>query len=1205
MNKRAHYRRKKTFESILSLILCFAILWPNTLVFAEYKNSKSEITNDFVTVTIEDYATGELILEPKKVEIEPDMNGTIQSIKAIQLAFEGGSINTGLGPMWEIIVKSITTPDGKIIENSDSYNWVAFANSSKVEDLDFARLNANGVVRLVYINKNGEDIGIEGNKLTVNKDALITKLSTVNSEDKQNEKVNEIYQKGLKLIMDKNVNSDDIEKVLKELDDTLNPIIPAEGVTISPDEAILNIGQTINLKAVLEPANSTDNITWKTENTYIADVDENGIVTGKNAGEVNIIAEAGNVKAKTKITVKEVNIENIYFEKENIKISQGEKTKLNLIVEPKDTTDKITWTTLDNEIVEVDEFGYIIGKKPGNATIVAISGSLIAKCEVEVGERIDYIEPTVVFQYESGEIKEADENGVFTLSALDVGKFILEGAKDIEFFDGKPYWDSSEKVTEGLVTKTNVWVSADGKFYPHEPKTVSAKVLDRSPAIGGEKIIKEFKIKCIETNIEELKGFVDGEEISTTVPYSLDGSESKKIDIKGRLKGMNEYIDIPVQALGYNEVGSGYGYINGGTFGMNTSYDLPKGAIAKFAITMIDKTAQFTFEAISEKVDAIDFNIGVPNIAYIDKWNVLGNQFIGLIPSIDFMPENATNKKTIWEALTPEIAEYRAEHNNGIVPKKAGVAKFRVTAVDNPALVKDVIVEFKYKTPLTNTIIEKENIVIEQFTEMELPIKATPENATEQRFNWSFDKEGIVEISENIYFDSVHNVNGKTVTSHKLVAKKVGTVTVVGTPIDNTADCEPIKFKVTVKPAETEESTQYLKLATENIEHGKKYLMEEPYSSYGYEWNLFTLLRTGANITEGDINSYKKSAVEMIKQDQRLNPTDYSRIAFTLGAAGYNITNIEGINLAEILYSNEKLNKYPSNQIIWTLIALDSKEYNIPKDAIWTREKIIEEILLSQTKDGSFSLGKNQTTGSIDITGMALQALAPYYKESAKPELLNQISEETKAKIEKAVDDAITFLKGKITVNGGFVEGGAENSCTVAQVVTGLTALKIDPTTAEGFTFGNKNMITNLASFKRDKGFAYLANQKTDDQMSTIQVTYALNAYERFAKGEKSLYDLTEANGENIKPGEDTENEPNNPDNNIGKPDDNMGKPDNGANNPDNNPSDPKDDINNSDDNISTLPQTGYESNMALFAIMMILAGTTSIYFGKRKFKIR
>lgn len=1197
MNKNIYLERKKAFRSIMSLILSFLIIFPNTLVFAENKTSDKK----FVTVTIEDYSTGEIILEPKQVEIESYMNGSILAAKAMEVAFEGGVIKTGLGPMWESVVKSITTPNGKVIENNDNYNWVVFINSNKVEDLDFARLKVNDVARLVYINKNNEDIVIEGNKITVNKDALITKLATVTDEDKQNKNINEVYQRGLNLIMRKDTNSSDIERLLNELNDALNPLISADSVSISPDEAIINVGQTINLKASLEPANSTDNITWKTENTYVADVDENGMVTGKNVGEVNIIAKAGSAEAKAKITVKAVKAENIYFEEENIKISQGGKTKLNLIIEPNDTTDKITWDVLDHEIIEVDEFGYLIGKKPGKTTVIASTGDLTATCEVEVGEMLEYTEPTVIFQYGSGEIKEADEDGVFTLSALDVGKFVLKGSEDIEFFDGKPYWDANQKVTEGFVTKTNTWIMADGSFQPYAPQTVSARVLDKSPAIGEGKVIKEFKIKAVESNVEELKGFVDGREISTKAPYSLAGSQSKKIDIKGRLKGANEYVDIPVQALSYGEVGKGYGYINGGTFGMNTGYDLPEGATAKFEITMIDKSALFKFEATSEKVDVEDFDIGVPSIVYIDKWNVLGEQFIGLIPSISFTPENATNQKTIWEALTPEIAEYKAEHNNGIVPKKNGIAKFKVTAADNSNIVKEVSLEFKYKTPLTNIVMEEKNIVVEQFSEMELPIKAIPENATEQRFKWTFDKDGIVEINENIYFDSLHNVNGNTVTSHKLVAKKVGTVTVVGTPIDSTANCQPIEFKVTVKPVLTEESVQYFNLATENIEHGKKYLMENPYTSYGYEWNLFTLLRTGADIKKGDIDNYAKSAVEMIKQDPRLNPTDYARIAFTLGAAGYNITNIEGINLTEILYSNEKLNKYPSNQVIWTLIALDTKEYNIPEDATWTRNKIIEEILLSQTKDGSFSLGKNQTTGSIDITGMALQALAPYYKDSARPELLNQVSDETKAKIEKAVDDAIDFLKSKITINGGFVEGGAENSCTVAQVLTGLTALKIDPTTAEGFTFGNKNMITNLASFKRDKGFAYLANQRNDDQMSTIQVTYALNAYERFAKGEKSLYDLTEANGENIKPEDGTDNKPNKPDDNIDNSDNDINKPDNNTNNQGNTINNPQDDIKNSDDKVLTLPQTGYESYIALFAIAMILTGTISIYFSKRK----
>ena len=1136
MNKKLKLASKKKIKSILSLILCMAILFSNTLVFAENINLQAAPEGDFVAVTIENYDTGKIILEPKLVE----KKGNLLVGNALKYAYGEDKIVTD--GVWAVIVKSVISPNEDSIANNDTDNWFVFTNSSKVGDLDATwepgvMLIANDVVRLVYGNKDGGNIGLSGNSLSVNKDTLIFKLAAVTEAEKEDNNVKDVYYTCLDLIMDITATTEAITAAIGNLEAALSPNIPATSISISLDgvtidETNINIGETIDLVASIEPANSTDSIVWESTESAIAEVDANGKVTGKSAGTVNITASAGNVSASVEITVKAVAVESISFEKETIEITQGQSKQLNLIVEPEGATDTITWTSGNSEIVSVDQSGKIIGNKVGSATITASVGALTASCNIEVGERLAYTEPTVVFHYKNGAIKEADENGEFTLSALDEGNFVLEGAGEIDFPFGSPYWECTQEVTEGLVSSTNIWVySEDGLFEPHAPQRVKGKVFNQSPNNGGYKI-KDFKINCIKTDIAELKGFVDGQEINQNSPYNLFGSESKIIQIKGRLSSRTEYLEIPVQALEYKAINKDYGYINKGEFGMKTAFGIPEDAVAEFEVSMKDKTADFKFKTISKKIGLENFIIKELTTAYIDKWNGLGERYIGVIPEITFTPENATNQKTIWESLDPEIAVYIGEHNAGIVPKKAGTARFKVTADDNQNLVQDVSIEFKYKNSLTNMTIEKRSITLEQYEEINLPIQASPENATEQRFNWSFDQDGIVGIS-----DSIDNKDdySQPVTTHRLTAKKIGTVKVTGTPIDDTANCPPIVFDVIVKEASEGEAIDYLSLAQENIKHGNKYIMNNPYSSYGYEWNLFTLIRTGADITKGDIDKYLTSASKVLKEDASLNPTDYARVALTLGAAGYKVDELEGIDLAKMLYSNEKLSNLSSNQVIWTLIALDSRDYNIPQDAKWTRNKIIEEILLSQAQDGGFSLSKNQATGGIDLTANAIQALVPYYKNSAKADLLNQISAETKTKIENSVERALEFLEGKMTGNGGFTTGGLEDSCAAAQVLAGITSLKIDPTDDERFTFGKKNIITNLDSFKLNEGFEYLAGSKKTDSMATIQTTYALNAYERFAKNQNSLYDLTDATGEDINPGEGTDKNPEDkPDGNPG-----------------------------------------------------------------------
>ena len=98
------------------------------------------------------------------------------------------------------------------------------------------------------------------------------------------------------------------------------------------------------------------------------------------------------------------------------------------------------------------------------------------------------------------------------------------------------------------------------------------------------------------------------------------------------------------------------------------------------------------FKATSEKIEIQDFNVSVPKTWFIDQWQDAmgtGGSYVGIMPGQDkskdivceFTPENTLDTKLKWEALTPEIAEYKDTLFAGIIPKKSGVAKFKVTSV--------------------------------------------------------------------------------------------------------------------------------------------------------------------------------------------------------------------------------------------------------------------------------------------------------------------------------------------------------------------------------------------------------------------------------------------------------------------------------------------------------------------------------------------
>lgn len=104
------------------------------------------------------------------------------------------------------------------------------------------------------------------------------------------------------------------------------------------------------------------------------------------------------------------------------------------------------------------------------------------------------------------------------------------------------------------------------------------------------------------------------------------------------------------------------------------------------------------------------------------------------------------------------------------------------------------------------------------------------------------------------------------------------------------------------------------------------------------------------------------------------------------------------------------------NGPIFAPIALDSHDYEVPGDARWTREKLVDYILQKQNPDGSWSLFG--TSPSYDLTAMALIALAPHQEGE---------------KVQAAIELAGTFLSEKQGESGGYDDpwnGGVSSETT-------------------------------------------------------------------------------------------------------------------------------------------------------------------------------
>lgn len=283
---------------------------------------------------------------------------------------------------------------------------------------------------------------------------------------------------------------------------------------------------------------------------------------------------------------------------------------------------------------------------------------------------------------------------------------------------------------------------------------------------------------------------------------------------------------------------------------------------------------------------------------------------------------------------------------------------------------------------------------------------------------------------------------------------------------------------------------------------------------YYDSWNVFALARAGVEVPEGTYEAYLAAVEEYVKENinekeqlHATKPTENEKVIIALTAIGVDVTNVSGHNLLAGLSNMAYTTGQGLNSGIYGLLAFDCGAYTIPEDAegeTATRDALVDLLLSLEISGGGWALWG--ATPDPDMTAMTIQALAPYYKDTAYAK-----NKEVKA----SVDHALDVLSGMQNENGAFsapwVGVTAES---VAQVVTAVCELGIDPATDSRFVKNGKTMLDALCDFAVEGGgFAHsikTGGEKIVNPMATQQSFYALNAYMRLAHGQKALYDMTD-----------------------------------------------------------------------------------------------
>ena len=252
-----------------------------------------------------------------------------------------------------------------------------------------ATVNVTGKVSLVGISLNKTSVtlnkGVTDN-LTVSYNPTNTTDSKTVTWSSGNTSVAKVDQNGKITAVNKGTTTITAKVGSKTASCNVTVKVPLTGISLNKTTLALNRGVTETLTVNYNPSDTTDSktVTWSSENTSVAKVDQNGKITAVDVGTTNILAKVGSKTASCSVTVK-APLTGISLNKTTLSLRKQSTETLVVSYDPINTTDDktITWTS-DNEEVATISGGTVSALKEGTATITATVGSCTAQCVVTV-----------------------------------------------------------------------------------------------------------------------------------------------------------------------------------------------------------------------------------------------------------------------------------------------------------------------------------------------------------------------------------------------------------------------------------------------------------------------------------------------------------------------------------------------------------------------------------------------------------------------------------------------------------------------------------------------------------------------------------------------------------------------------------------------------------------------------------------------------
>lgn len=155
---------------------------------------------------------------------------------------------------------------------------------------------------------------------------------------------------------------------------TVTEPMPITDFTIENDKLTIQKGKDVHSGITPNPVNSTDSITWWSDNPAVASVDQHGKIRTHSPGQATIYARASNgVEGHVDVNVVDLN-------RKAVTLRQYDQEQLSVIL----ISENVVWYSADPLIAKVDENGLVTAQMPGTTIIYANVEGVKLGCRVTV-----------------------------------------------------------------------------------------------------------------------------------------------------------------------------------------------------------------------------------------------------------------------------------------------------------------------------------------------------------------------------------------------------------------------------------------------------------------------------------------------------------------------------------------------------------------------------------------------------------------------------------------------------------------------------------------------------------------------------------------------------------------------------------------------------------------------------------------------------